>query len=265
MRTIYLDVLLVFDLYMNFLLLRLTARLTHTRLRFFRAISGALVGCLSSLLVLLPALPWLLSLLCKLITAVLMTAAAFGWKEKRLFIWHFTCFLGLSCVVAGMLLALTATGNVYYTNGVWYPVISLRLLVIFTIAAYLLLTLISRIRSRFSAADGSFEVIIRYGGQTARLEGLSDTGNSLVDFLTGKRVIICPRDALSAMLPPEFPCKGFRPLPFSTAAGQGMLYVFTPEEVVLKNLREKRSKSVDVLIGVDEQAHRQAIFHPSLF
>ena len=63
--------LLVFDLYMTFLLLRLTAALTHTRLRFWRAMLGAAAGSLSSLLVLLPPMPFVLTLLCKLLSAVL--------------------------------------------------------------------------------------------------------------------------------------------------------------------------------------------------
>lgn len=264
MRTIYLDVLLVFDLYMSFLLLRLTARLTHTRLSFGRALLGAAVGSLSSLLVLLPPMPFVLSLLCKLISALLMCLAAFGIRDRRLFLWHAVCFLGLNFVLAGMLLALTATGHVYYTNGGWYPVISLRLLVIFTILAYGLLTVISRIRERHAASDGSFEVIIRRGEHTVRLDGLADTGNTLTDFCTGKPVIICPRGLLGDMLPP-LPCRGFRPLPYTTVAGEGVLTVFHPDEAIIRSRRDGRCKSVDVLIGIDEQPHDCAIFHPKLF
>ena len=255
--------LLVFDLYMSFLLLRLTARLTHTRLRFWRAMLGAAVGSLSSLLVLLPPMPFVLTLLCKLLSAVLLCLAAFGLRDRKLFCWHVLCFLGLGCVLAGMLLALTATGNVYYANGCWYPVISLRLLVLFTIAAYGVLTVISRIRERFGASDGTYEICIRRGEHTVCLEGLADTGNSLTDFCTGKPVVICSRESLGELFPPQ-PCRGFRPLPFCTAAGDGLLTVFTPDETVIRSRRTGLVRSVDVLIGADEQAHRQAIFHPRI-
>ncbi len=255
--------LLVFDLYMTFLLLRLTAALTHTRLRFWRAMLGAAAGSLSSLLVLLPPMPFVLTLLCKLLSAVLLCLAAFGIRGRRLFVWHVLCFLGLSCILAGMLLALTATGNVYYANGCWYPVISLRMLVLCTAAAYGILTLIARIRERTGAADGSYEVVIRYGTRTVCLEGLADTGNSLTDFCTGKPVIVCSREALGELIP-EQPCRGFRPLPYSTAAGDGLLTVFTPDEAVIRCKRTGAVRAVDVLIGADEQSHRQAIFHPRL-
>ena len=248
---------------MSYMLLRLTARLTHTHLRFGRALLGASAGSLSSLLVLLPPMPFVLTLLCKLLTAVLLCLAAFGIRDRRLFVWHVICFLGLSCVLAGMLLALTATGNVYYANGCWYPVISLRMLVLCTAAAYALLTLLSQIRQRTGAADGSYEVRIRYGTHTVCLDGLADTGNSLTDFFTGKPVIVCSQAALGDMIPPQ-PCKGFRPLPYSTAAGDGLLTVFTPDETVICSRRTGRVRAVDVLIGMDGQAHKQAIFHPRL-
>ena len=255
--------LLVFDLYMSYLLLRLTAGLTHTRLRFRRAILGAAVGSMTSLLVLLPPMPFLLTMFCKLTSAVLLCLAAFGIRDRRLFIWHVLCFLGLSCILAGMLLALTATGNVCYANGCWYPVISLRMLVLCTAGAYAVLTLIARIRERMGASDDTFEVVIRYGAQTICLEGLADTGNSLTDFCTGKPVIVCSREALGGLVP-EQPCRGFRPLPYSTAAGDGLLTVFTPDETVIRSKRTGAVKAVDVLIGADGQSHRQAIFHPRI-
>lgn len=263
MHTIYLDVLLVFDLYMNCMLLRLTARLTHTRLRFLRLLLGGAAGGIGSLLVLLPPMPFALSLLCKGAVAVLMCIAAFGIRDRRVFVWHVLCFLGLSCVLAGMLLALTGTGNVLYANGCWYPVISLRWLVIFTILAYVLLTVIARVRERYAASDGSFEVIVRRGGHTVRLAGLADTGNTLTDFCTGKPVVICSRSELGEVAPPPG-SRGLRPLPYRTVAGEGLLMVFHPDETLLHETRTGVRRSVDVLIGCDAQNHREAIFHPKL-
>lgn len=262
MRTIYVDVLLVCNLYMNFLLLRLTARLTHTRLSCGRALLGAGLGSLFSLVILLPAMPWWLSLLVKPGMAVLLCLAAFGWKGKNRLFWHCLSFLGLSCVMAGVLTSLAGMGllRIYHANASWYPDISLAALVGFTIAAYGILSVVQRIRDR--TAEGTYTVHIRYGSKTAQLEGLADTGNALVDFYTGKPVIICGREKLSALLPEELPPKGFRPLPCSTVAGEGMVLCFTPDEVVIRS--ENGMKAVDVLIGMSEQAHPKAIFNPKL-
>lgn len=264
MHTIYVDVLLVCSLYMNYILLRLTARMTHTRLTFGRSLLGAGLGSLSSLIILLPSMPFLLSLLCKIGTAVLLCLAAFGWRNGQRFFWHCLCFLGMSCLLAGVLMGLSMMGLVrlYHANASWYPDISLGALIGFTIAAYILLSVIQSIHDRSHASDEAYTVHIRYGSRTTLLEGLADTGNALVDFYTGKPVIICGREQLAPILPDTLPPKGFRPLPCSTVSGSGMVLCFTPDEVVIRS--ESGTKAVDVLIGMSEQETHKAIFNPKL-
>lgn len=264
MRTIYVDVLLVCSLYMNYILLRLTARMTHTRLSFGRTLLGAGLGSLGSLIILLPPMPVVLSLLCKLGTAVLLCLAAFGWRSGQRILWHCICFLGMSCLLAGVLMALSLSGLVrlYHANASWYPDISLVSLIGFTIAAYLLLTFVQRLHDRTHAAEEAYTVHIRYGSRTALLEGLADTGNALTDFYTGKPVIICDRAQLAPLLPESLPPKGFRPLPCATVAGDGMVLCFTPDEVVIRS--ERGTKSVDALIGMCDQETKKAIFNPKI-
>ncbi|MEE5991916.1 MAG: sigma-E processing peptidase SpoIIGA [Oscillospiraceae bacterium] len=260
MRTIYLDVLLIFSLYMNYLLLQLTARLTHTHLKFSRALLGAGAGSFSSLLILAPTMPFLLSIVCKMGVAFLICWIAFGRKHQ--FLWKCFCFLGISCLMAGGLFALSFSGRICYLNGIWYPDISLKVLIIGTISAYLLLSIIQRFHDR--TPDDNYFVSVRYGVHTIRLDGLADTGNTLTDFLTGQPVIICGKEPLHEMLPATLPAKGFRPLPCTTVAGEGMLMVFHPDEIVIHSEKTGLTKKVDALIGLSEQNHRQAIFNPKL-
>ena len=263
LHIIYADVLLCTSLFMDYILLQLTAGLTHTRLSFGRALLGAAVGSAASLLILLPPMPLVLSLLCKLGSSVLLCIAAFGCKDGKRLFWHCLCFLGMSCLLAGMLLALSLMGaKVYYANGSWYPDISLRHLVLFTVGAYIVLSVVQRLQDRSSTADGSFRVTIRYGSAVVMLEGLADTGNALTDFYTGKPVVICGREQLRPLFPEEPPPGKLRPLPCSTVAGDGLVLCFSPDEVVISS--ERRRKSVDVLIGMTEQGTDKAVFNPKL-
>ncbi|MCR4644354.1 MAG: sigma-E processing peptidase SpoIIGA [Oscillospiraceae bacterium] len=263
MHIIYADVLLVTSLFMDYILLQLTAGLTHTRLSFSRALLGAAVGSAASLLILLPPMPLLLSLLCKIGSSTLLCIAAFGCKDGQRLFWHCLSFLGMSCMTAGILLALSLMGaRIWYANGSWYPDISLRQLVLFTVIAYLLLTVIQRLRDRTTAADGSYHVTIRKGDAVIVLDGMADTGNSLTDFYTGKPVIICGRAQLSPLLPKELPPEKYRPLPCSTVAGDGVVLCFAPDEVLISTDRIK--KPVDVLIGFTEHDTKQAVFNPKL-
>lgn len=268
MQAIYLDVLLVFNLYVNYILLRMTARLTHCRLRFGRCLAVSALGSLSTLMILLPPLPLFLSVLCKLLVAVLLCLCAFGVKDPMRLCWSSICLFGSSFLLAGILLALSLLCGVrvLHGNSCWYPDVSLLHLVLFTIAAYLLLHAVQYLHDRTHAAEGGYRVCIRYRCCTAQLEGLADTGNSLVDFFTGKPVIICDATQLGGIPIPdmETPVKGFRLLPCSTVSGSGAIPVFRPDEVVIRSEQDGRCKKVDVLIGIGERENRKAIFNPKL-
>ncbi len=258
MQVIYLDVLLVFNLYMNYILLCLTARLTHRKLTFRRGLAGAGLGCCSALMLFLPQMPQSLAMCLKILTAVLICLTAFG---KQGILWSSLCFLGAGLLTAGALLAVSAAGQmqVIHANACIYPDISLKYLIGFTIGIYLLLSVIQYLHDKFHASEYCYQVQICYRSQTVFLDGLADTGNALVDFYTGKPVIICDRELLKEMCHPAHS----HYLPYLTVAGSGMLEVFQPDEIRI-SAGQELMKSVDALIGIGEQENGKAIFNPKL-
>ncbi|MBQ7012772.1 MAG: sigma-E processing peptidase SpoIIGA [Oscillospiraceae bacterium] len=267
MQTIYLDVLLVCQLYVHYILLRITAGMTHSRLRTGRCLLGAACGSLSTLMIFLPPLPTVLSVLCKLLCAVLLCALTFGWHDPRRLLWNSISLFGSSFALAGILLALSLCSGirVVEANACWYLDVSLLHLVLFTIVAYLLLRTVQHLRDRSHAAEGGYRICIRYRSCTAQLEGLADTGNVLTDYFTGCPVIVCDRALLGAMLPADDTCpQGCRLLPYTTVSGSSLLPVFRPDEVVIRSERDGRTRCVDALIGAGTSPTKKAIFHPRL-
>lgn len=265
MRTVYIDVLLILNLYVNWLLLRGTARLTHTPLSSGRCILAAGLGSLTSLTVLLPSFNLPVTLLIKLSTAVVPVGAAFGVKPLRGLLRCFAVFLTVSFVFAGLCLALctlTGTDVLIWSGSCIYLHFSLVSLILCTALAYFLLRVFSYIRMRSSRTDESFEVIIRIGTHMTAFPGLCDTGNSLCDCFTGKPVIIIGRDSLKGVDIEKI--HGYRLIPYGTVLGEGLMPVFSPDEVIIKNLSTGRLSSADVLIGKGEKPQTAAIFNPKL-
>ena len=83
MKSIYLDVLIVLNIYVNFFLLRATARFTHTPLKTSRCVLSSVLGSLFSLTIFLPVSNFFITLLIKLAAAAVITAMAFGVKNKK--------------------------------------------------------------------------------------------------------------------------------------------------------------------------------------
>ncbi len=265
MRTVYIDVLLILNLYVNWLLLRGTARLTHIRLTRGRCILAAALGSLTSLTVLLPSLSMPLTLLVKLSTAIVPVAAAVGVKRIRAVLRCLAVFLTVSFAFAGLCLALctmTGTDVLIWSGSCIYLHFSLVSLILCTALAYFLLRLFSYIRMRSSRTDEAFEVIIRIGAHMTAFNGLCDTGNSLCDCFTGKPVIIIGRDAPG--IGEREKLRGYRLIPYGTVSGTGLMPVFTPDEVLIKHLSTGRLSRADVLIGIAEEPQTAAIFNPKL-
>ncbi len=267
MTTIYVDILLVQSLYVNYFLLRAAARLTHTRLHWLRCFAAALVSSLFSLFILLPPLPFVIQLLTKLAAAAATVTMAFGVNRNTWFK-QFICFFLCNFLLAGLLLAVcsqTQQGFATWGNSYWYLDFSLFHLILFTAMAYSFLHLIQFFCSRHHHTNDSYQVFIRLQGKTAVLDGLADTGNTLTDLFSGSPVIVCAASSLSTILnnTPVESLKGYRLLPCETITAQGILPLFRPDEICIRNLSSGKSRPVDAMIGIGG-TQDSAIFHPKL-
>ena len=137
--TVFIDVLIIFNLYINFFLVRSTALIMRRKISSLRCLAAAAVGALSSLVILLPPIPFILTFLIKAAIACLVTFAAFG-RQK---IWdHAVCmmfFLLMCFVYGGAMLALwhfAAPLGMVYENGTAYFNIPIGALAVFTAISY---------------------------------------------------------------------------------------------------------------------------------
>ena len=269
MKTIYLDVLLCLNLYINYFVLRATAKLLHAKLRTGRCLLAAGVGSLFSLTILLPPMPPVYSILFKLLATCIILMLAVGVRQKRLLLGGILCFFGISFGFAGLLLAIGSCFGgkfVTYGNGSCYLDFSLLQLILFTLLAYGAMQLVQRLRNRLFPATDPYQVYIRQGEKLVLLPGLPDTGNQLTDCFSGRMVIVCSAEQLHPLFPPGKTIqqmKHYRILPCTTVSSSGMIPVFLPDEIVICNQATGMRRSVDAMIGIG-QTQGNAVFHPKL-
>ena len=142
-------------------------------------------------------------------------------------------------------------------------------MIIVTAVLYFSLCIARFFIDKSSTLGLKYKIYVKYKGRMTSIDGLADTGNSLVDFFSGKPVIICSIESLSSILnvnsineSAKLP-KGFRLIPYSTIGNSGMIPVFTPDEVIIVNEDTAFKKGVDVLIGI-KSSESEAIFNPKL-
>ncbi len=267
MPTIYLDVLLLQSLYVNYFLLRAAAKLTHTPLHWIRCGLAAAGSSLFSLLILLPPLPAWFQLVCKLLAAALSVTMAFGLHRESFFR-QWSYFFLCNFLLAGAILgigSLTQKGFATWGNSCCYLDFSLFQLILFTAAAYSLLHLCTLLRGRKRHTDSRFQVFLRLGERRLMLDGLADTGNNLTDTFSGTPVIVCSAAALEPLLAgtPVEQLRGYRLVPCTTVTAEGLVPLFRPDEVCIRNLSTEKSRSVHAMVGI-AGTQPSAIFHPML-
>ena len=271
---IYVDILIITNIYANFFLLKTTARLIHTPLRNGKCILGAIAGSLFSLIILLPPINSVLLLLIRILSAAFMITVAFGGgrSSRELFrigiVFFFVCF-----IFAGIeygLAVLSGGKNMLWHNSTLYVNISLLTLVISTIASYAAICFFRYCIDGRNSADIVYDLIITKDGKTISVKAVSDTCNNLTDAFTGKPVIVCGRNSISGLideynLGEDLPNgKGWRLIPFSTINSEGMLPIFKPSGVLVKNTENGLVKSIDVYIGVVSKEMEHAVFNPKI-
>lgn len=268
MQTIYVDVLIVLNIYVNFFLLRITAGITHSPLRIGRCAAASVYGSLFSLTILLPELGTFLSLLIKLAAAVSIVAFAFGLRGKKRLMLNTAAFFTANFVLAGTVYGvytLLRPEFIHFNNACFYIDFSLLILIITTAALYFAVRILRIFTDK--APDGDYRVFIRSGDKVLSLTGLADTGNALVDYFTGSPVIICSEESYSELTGTELDIsllpKGFRLLPCTAVSGRGLIPVFRPDEVLISSCTNGGRKPVDAVIGFGECGGK-AVFNPKL-
>ena len=280
MRIIYIDVLLLLNFYITYFLIVGTCCFLHRRITAAKRILGSLIGTVSSLMIFLPVLPLIVNIASKILISLLITLASLGYGNAKEFIKNSALFFAINCVYAGIMLALwlfCAPMGMMYNNGVSYLDIPFWAVILSTTVSYVILLIIRRALDSKSYLDKTYQIdiVTAYGEVT--LTALPDSGNKLIDFLTGLPVIfcdinkcadICPREILKYIgdMNSEFvPMHGIRLIPCSTISGDTLAVCFKPDKLSINDGQNK--KEINALVGFTKKGINGdfgAIFNPNL-
>lgn len=278
--TIYADILVIVNLYIDFFLLWCVKKALHLRVKNRRLTLGALAGAGCSLFALLDPPNWA-SLLLGLCTAFAVTAAAFAPVKPGMLCKAAVCFWAFTFLLAGFFLFLLrffAPKNVAVLGNVVYFDLSPLLLFGFTCAAYLLFTLAQKLLPGGSPDLRYHWLVVENRGQKVRVYAKADTGNNLREPFSGAPVIICQAESLGDAAPPGilnffrsepggtaglFP--GLRLVPFESVGGAGVLPAFRPEKVTLEKTGQELSCYIAACRQKLSAGQFDALYNPDLF
>lgn len=237
---IYLDVVVLLNFLVDYLLLLGTNRLAGFPGAYRRTALAAGLGALYSGCCLMPGFRFLGSLFWRSVCLMLMAGIAFGWNRSA--VRRCGVFLLLSLAMGGLAMSVNRTdlpGLFFCAAGIWVLC-----------------------RMAFGGQNGCREYVpleIRYGGRCVRLLALRDTGNTLRDPVTARQVLVISREAacrltglgedqlknpMQTLL--QHPLPGLRLIPYRTVGQSGgFLLAMTFEDVTIGTRKQRATVAFD--------------------
>lgn len=266
--TIYIDLLIVLNIFINYFLLLTTARMNSLSVKRRRIAFGAMVGSTFSLVILMPNIPfWTLNTL-KFLFSILIVLCAFPLRGFKVFLKNIIVFYLVGFVFAGVMMGVwlfMSPTNFVVNNGVVYFKYSMIGLLILTLIIYFGLTFFFDVYQKVRIKNTNYFVEITIENKRKILKALFDTGNSLVDVFTGKPVVVCSlpqvRDLLSVDILDKIdtfynsnyqemkPDAKIRYIPFKNVGQNGLLPAITPDKFVIQTNGKKKIECTELLLA----------------
>ena len=277
--TIYLDVVLIENLCMNYIILFATGYLLKIKMNHIRLMLSALLGGIYSILAYMEILEIYSNIILKIILSIVMVYLAYNAKNikqlsKELVFFYLTSFVFGGCAFA--LLYFIKPQEILMKNGTYIGTYPLKVAILGGLLGFTITVIAFRVKKRrISKKDMYSEITIYFNEKSVTVIALLDTGNMLKDPITSMPVIVVEKEILKDILPElilnnlnkiiggdvpkevyedenlEYITK-FRVIPFSSIGKtNGMLLGFKANKVEIKD--EENSEIIkNVIIGIYE-------------
>lgn len=275
--TVYLDVLLLENIIMNFIIIAVTSYFSKIKASLGRILFGAVIGALCVLTAFYPKFEVYFTLFTKFLVSLIIIAVTFWPERLKDFIRLTLLFYFVSFVFGGagfgLFYLLNSEGNLY--NGIFYiSGYPLKMLLMAAVVGFIVVKLSwDFVKGKLTKENIMVPISIKVEDKTVSVNSLIDTGNSLRDPISDLPVVVVEYEALKDLLPEEIYqlfsrgiendlvlvsrvmensnwISRFRLIPFSSLGEEnGMLIGFKPDSIKIGNENQKKDCK-NVIIGI---------------
>lgn len=277
--TIYLDVILLENVCMNYIILFATGLIHRTKIKGWRILVSSLIGGIYAILSFAPVLEIYSNLLFKVLLSIVMVYIAFHPPNIKLLLKELVIFYLVSFAFGGCafcLLYFIRPQDILMRNGVLTGTYPIKIALLGGIVGFIVVNIAFKVvKGKLSKKDMFCEVTVFLNNKQKTIKAFIDTGNLLKDPISGMPVMVIEAVELEEMLPKEiiihineilegrrievlselpneYKLK-FRVIPFSSLGKQnGMLLGFIADKVEL-NIEENKQELENIIIGIYEK------------
>jgi len=278
--TIYIDVVLIENLIMNYIILLATGIILKIKIKHLRLITASLIGAIYTILTYVITIQIYSNFFLKFILSMMIIYVAYNPPNvkkmwKYLLVFYLTSFVFGGAAFA--LIYIVKPQDILMKNGLFLGTYPLKNVVLAGIVGFISVTTTFKIvKNKITKKDIYKEIKIEMNGKQIHLNAMLDTGNMLKDPITGNPVIVVEKIILYEILPKELLdnlekilggdlknisekvkdkyIKKLKFIPFSSLGRQnGMLVGIKPDFVEIVE-EQKTQKRNDIIIGIYEKS-----------
>lgn len=273
--TIYIDIVLLENLVMNYIILLATGIILKIKIKHLRLIIASLIGAIYSIFGYISNIKIYSNMILKVILSVIIIYVAYNpqnvkkmWKQLLVFYLTSFAFGGASFA----LIYIIKPQDILMKNGLFLGTYPLKTVILAAIIAFILIIGVFKIvKTKISRKDIFKNVKIDIEGKEIIVKTMVDTGNMLKEPISGKPVIVVEHTLLYDILPKEILnnlekilggdfenlsdevknkyISKLKFIPFSSLGKQnGMLVGIKPTYIEV--MQEENLKKEDVIIGI---------------
>lgn len=232
MRTIYVDVFFIINMFEDFLFLLCVKRIIHSDVKYLRIIGASLLGAVFSFTAFLPFNHFPINLLLNIIISSILTFICFGYKSRRMFFKSVITLYIISILFSGAMiffyLAFKPDGMIIINNSVYFN-ISPAVLIILTFLIYIILFFFRRIFKNHIRNNQLYIFKFLLQNNNYEIKCKVDSGCNVKEPFSGSSVIIVEADTVKNT------GDSFRIIPFNSLGGNGLLRGFKAEKAFIND------------------------------
>ena len=205
--TIYIDIVLLENLLMNYIILLGTGYIIKAKIKHIKLIISSFIGAIYALLAYMEIFPIYANFITKMLLAICMIYIGFNPKKikgliKELIVFFLVSFSLGGCAFA--LLYMIKPQEIFVKNGVYIGVYPLKIALLGGITGFIITYISFKVvKNHINKNEIIYTAVIKIEEKKLEIKVLLDTGNMLKDPITGDTVIIVEKEKLYEILPIE--------------------------------------------------------------
>ena len=205
--TIYVDVVLIENLIMNYIILLATGLILKIKIKHIRLILGSLLGAIYTIVAYTGFLKIYSSFVLKIILSVIIVYIAYYPQSvkklcKELLFFYLTSFVFGGAAFA--LIYIVKPQDILMKNGLFLGTYPLKTVILAAIVAFvIIITAFKIIKSKMTKKDMICKIEVKLNNKIIQTEALIDTGNMLKEPITNTPVVVIEHTLLYDSMPKE--------------------------------------------------------------